>query len=756
MGSRFRLCRGCLLSALVPLAAWPAYSRDASTHGELCWDTYGVPHIYGDNVLAVVRGLGYAEMENQAETLLTNIASARGRSAEYFGPGKDDANVASDIKVRTEGIPARAKDWLDRGGAFQRAVIKAFTQGANEYAARHGDTIDPAIRRVLPLVPTDVTAAEQYTINFNFMPEQDNLPGLIESWRSGGIVAANTRARSLTPSGSNGWAIGPRKSTTGNAILMGNPHLPWGNNQPIPGLGIYQFMQVNLVVGDPAHPSLNASGVVTVGSPFLGIGYTDRIGWTHTNNTIQNANLYEISIAADYTYRFGHKHLPLLHRTDLVKVRRPDGSLASRPIDIEESIHGPIVARRGDRALALRVAGLDQPSLVTQYWRMIEAHGLRDFIAADAMLQMPFFNVIYADRDGHVMYVFGGRQPLRGHGDWGDYDGILDGGDPSLLWTRTFAWSALPRVVDPPGGFVANANDPPWTSSFPEVATNDPAHFPAYFSPRLMDFRPQHAMRFLLSQPRFTTDDLLAGKEQTDMLLAERVLPDLIAAARRSGDRMAAAAAAALAAWNGKADAGSRGAVLFERWWTLVAGDPAIAKDSTIGFFSPHPRFRVGWRASAPLDTPAGLADASSCVPDLVKAAEAVKAQYGSLDIPWGAVHKTVLVTHDKAFATAIPVSQDPTSGPADRFGPIRVVDSFPAPDRSGAMLSYGGDSYVQLVEFTPHGAQARALLGYGNSSRPGSSHITDMLPAFDAKTLLPVWRRRADVKNHTERVEKY
>ena len=78
---------------------------------------------------------------------------------------------------------------------------------------------------------------------------------------------------------------------------------------------------------------------------------------------------------------------------------------------------------------------------------------------------MPFFNVIYADRDGHILYVFGGRQPVRQGGDWGKYSGVLDGSDPSLLWTDTFNWSQLPRAIDPPGGFVANSNNPPWTST---------------------------------------------------------------------------------------------------------------------------------------------------------------------------------------------------------------------------------------------------------------------------------------------------
>jgi acyl-homoserine lactone acylase PvdQ len=44
---------------------------------EILWDQFGIPHIYGPDLLTVVRGLGYAEMENHAETILINVANAR-------------------------------------------------------------------------------------------------------------------------------------------------------------------------------------------------------------------------------------------------------------------------------------------------------------------------------------------------------------------------------------------------------------------------------------------------------------------------------------------------------------------------------------------------------------------------------------------------------------------------------------------------------------------------------------------------------
>src|SRR3984893_11452911 len=178
---------------------------------EILWDRFGIPHIYGADLLTVVRGLGYSEMENHAETILMNVASARGRTAEYFGPGVFDTNcnnyinICNDITVRTEGIPSRARAWLETGGDEQAAIIEAFVEGENEYVEHHSSTIDPSFLRVRPLVPTDITAGIQYTVHFHLMPAKDNLPELITAWQKRGSISdANALACSLTPGCSTG------------------------------------------------------------------------------------------------------------------------------------------------------------------------------------------------------------------------------------------------------------------------------------------------------------------------------------------------------------------------------------------------------------------------------------------------------------------------------------------------------------------------------------------------------------------------
>jgi acyl-homoserine-lactone acylase len=134
-----------------------------------------------------------------------------------------------------------------------------------------------------------------------------------------------------------------------------------------------------------------------------------------------------------------------------------------------------------------------------------------------------------------------------------------------------------------------------------------------------------------------------------------------------------------------------------------------------------------------------------------------LETQFGRLEVPFGEVNRIVLVGHDPTFQQVQPLTNLPASGSGDPFGGIRALYYFPAPSPfNNQNWAFEGDTYVQLVEFTPGGAKAQALLSYGNASRPGSSHITDQLPFFQAKQLRPVYRTRAEVLAHAARRESF
>lgn len=724
---------------------------------EIRWDAHGIPHIYGSTVEDTVRGFGYAQMKNHAEQILLNVAAARGRYSEFFGAGIDEANVRSDIFVHTVGIPELSRQWLDQGGANQRRYIEAFVDGANRYAAQHADTISPRIRRVLPLVPADLLALSLRSLQFEICTWDTR--GLIEDWINGKasarlpIYASNTGVSNAGASnaGSNAWAIGPRRTKTGNAVLIANPHLSWEANGPSqqqagqfpdPSSAILQFMQAHLVIGDPRRPTLNISGATFLGAPFLSFGFNDHLGWTHTVNNIRASEVFELQLDG-MRYRFGDETKTLERRQATLKVCEADKPCSTRTLDLEKSIHGPILARRGEKALALRVIGLDAPALIDQYWQMAQSRTLAEFTSAYARLQMPYFNLIYADRNGHVLYAYTGRTPRRKGGTYADWASIMPGDDPALLSGNLLRWDELPQFVDPPGGFAQNSNDGPWTSTFPQVLK--PADYPSYLARSEMDLRPQAGALFLQSKPKFDARELLAGVRSTKLMMADRVLVDLVRAAKSSSDPLTRRAAAVLQAWDGRSDASSRGAALFETWYELETADLQQKPDARF--------YRDEWDPAQPLTTPAGLADSARSVAHLTQAAQALQARYGKIDIAWGENHRIRLVTRDSNYLNPRPISDLPASGNDFRMSSLHMMGYLP-PDSQGVRVATSGETYTHIVEFTPTGPRARWVLSYGNASRPGSTHVTDQLPAFLSGELLPVLRDRDEVARATVQID--
>ena len=89
---------------------------------------------------------------------------------------------------------------------------------------------------------------------------------------------------------------------------------------------------------------------------------------------------------------------------------------------------------------------------------------------------------------------------MRATGDYRFWSGVVPGDRSALIWSsKIHPYEDLPKVIDPPNGFVQNCNDPPWTSAYPMLL--DPAKFAPYLAPPSgITARSQRSIR-LLSQP---------------------------------------------------------------------------------------------------------------------------------------------------------------------------------------------------------------------------------------------------------------
>jgi acyl-homoserine-lactone acylase len=682
---------------------------------DILWDEWGVPHIFAEDIPALFYAFGWAQTRSHADLLLRLYGEARGRAAEYWG----DAHIDADRWLVTNGVPARAQEWLAATAPHMRSYLEAFAEGINAYARDNAACIDDAVEIVLPVSAADVLAHVQRVIHFTFLVDRGSIPGAeTAAGAEGDVDPRDTRPGERSAGrGSNAWAVGPQRSASGHALLLANPHLPWGD--------LFTWYEAQLV-----GPGMDAYGAALVGFPLPGIAFNDRLGWTHTVNTLDGADLYELRPAGDgYAFDGGERRFEVERRT--LRVRQTDGSITEQPLDIRRSVHGPVVGERNGNALALRVAGLDRPHLIEQTWEMLRARDRASFEGALARQQLPFFTVLYADADGHILHVFNGAVPVRPHGEWSDWIGIVRGDTSGTLWSATHGYTELPRVLDPPSGWLQNANDPPWTTTFPSPL--DPGLFPAYIAPRGgFTFRAQRSARLLLENDGITYDELIANKHDTRAEAADHVLEDVVIAAKRHGDERAQLAAAVLAQWDRTVDADSRGGVLFDAFMRALWRRPWLAG-------SPYD---VPWLATAPLVTPDGLSDPATAAVALAEAAAEVEERYGALDAAWGDVHRL------RRDAVDLPANGGP-----GQLGIFRVTQF--AEDDDGRQRAVAGDSWIAAIEFSDP-VRARVLLSYGNASQPNSPHRTDQLALYARKELREAWRTRAEIEAHLRRTDRF
>jgi acyl-homoserine-lactone acylase len=586
------------------------------------------------------------------------------------------------------GIPERSKIWYKVQSPEYKNYIDAFVQGMNDYAKKNRRKIANNVRIVLPVTAVDIMAYLQRVWHVIFLG-------------GGNFNIANYWARG----GSNAWAIAPSRSASGNAMLLSNPHLSWKN--------VLRWFEAHLV-----GPTVNAYGAGIPGMPFLIMGFNNYLGWTNTVNTMDGADLYELTLKeGGYSWDGGIEQFE--RETVTLKIKKWDESFEEKKIEILKSIHGPVVAQKKTKAVAIRIAGLDQPHMIKQIWDIKRAANLNEFENAVSRLQVPLLNFLYADKEGHIMYLFGGRTPKRSGGTFSQWSRIVSGTSSANLWTETLGYDELPKVIDPPTGWLQNTNDPPWACTFPGQL--DPADFPRYLAPYRLHFRSQRSIKTLMQDEKITYDEFIQYKMSTRMEMADRILDDLFAAVDLYGSEKLQPAVSLLKKWDGCADAGSRGAVLFWIWVKEVGRN----------------MFAVQWDPKKPLTTPDGLDNPEAAVKALEKAVQKTRSTYGSIDIPWGEVFR--LRYAGKDF---------PASGGPGELGIFPVL-TFASP-KDNKYQPIHGEGYIALIEFGKT-VKAQVLMTYGNSTQPGSPHVGDQLELFSRKKFRFAWLTPKEIKRNLE-----
>jgi acyl-homoserine-lactone acylase len=696
-----------------------AATLQAAGKTEILWDRYGVPHIFADSLEQMFYAHGWAQMQNHADLLLRLYGESRGRAAEYWGAqsaGHD--NLALDRWVRLNGVPERAVAWHQAQDPKFRGYLDAFARGINAFAQAHPDHASPQFRQVLPVSGADVVGHTLRAVHYMYMGSQNRLRA-----ESAPLLPRRTAAllppgltEPLADAGSNTWAVGPSRSASGKSMLIINPHLIWED--------FYSYMEVHLVA-----PGYDLYGAPQIGFPVPVIGFNRYTGWGRTVNTIDTVDFYRLTVR-EGKYEYDGELRDFERATRTIKIREANGTLREEKLEVRRSVHGPVVMDEQGVTLSMRVAGIDRPRMLEQWFRMGGARTLNEFERALRMQSIPMWHVNYADSAGHILLVFNGLVARRPSGNYADWSKVVPGNTSKMLWTDYLKYDELPKSLDPKSGFNQNANEPPWQFTMPPL---DPAKYASFVAPgneRLSSFRTKRSLRMISEDPSITYDELLAYKHSTRMELADAVLPELIAAARTSPDPLTLEAAKVLEQWDRQTEAGSQGAVLFQ-----IFADRFFSPGDTI-----ESQLRVKYDRTRPLDSAYGIAEPKLALETLRAAAEECRRAYGRLDVPWGDVYR---FARGKSDVTG--------NGGHGRMGIFRTMQ-FGKKNGNRFYPSHG-ETFVCAIEFgSPQRAQC--ALSYGNSSQPGSPHMEDQLPLMRDKKLHPVWREKAEIEQNLEKRE--
>jgi acyl-homoserine-lactone acylase len=710
------ICAALLLGSGASLEG----QRPTADRVEIRRDSFGIPHILADNEEAAGFAFGYAMAEDHAQEVGRRYLQARGEAARHFGPGELEADFAM-RRLDNRDVARRAL--VEQTGRRFRRWLQGFADGINRYTVTHRDELPSW----MPIVePSDPLA---YSRMFGVLAALRPPARLLQKYPAGSPVQVAPdvvdpeREGTGDEPGSNALALSGAKTTSGRPILLGNPHLSWSS----------LYWEAHVTVRD----RVNFYGSTLVGIPALRAGFNDRVGYVQTNNGPDLQDIYALPLAPGRLNAFVHdgRVRPIERRRVTVDVKQEDGSLVAEQRDYETTDLGPVIHRTNDRVFVVRSVNVEWLRQYEGFFDLMYVDSLKDFRRVLGRGLTVTSNYTYADADGNILYIWNARLPRRSDAT-ADYGLDVPGDSRRFLWKGVHRLRDLPSLLNPGGGYVQNANNPPWWTSLRD--TIDPARYPAYIEQGALSLRAQVVLEAVDSALRLSPDDVRRLKFSSRMRAADLLLPELLEAAASvtSPSESLRAGIETLAGWDRQAAARSRGAVLFDRFLEIY-------EDA-----QPQP-FATPWHADAPMATPRGLASPSIALAALEQAVEEVRREHGDERVEWGQIHRFRFGDIDL-----------PGDGAAGRYGVFRVVTFGTVADGSriaghvgaGQPMAGFGDAWVLLVHFTRPTITAWSVLAYGQTTDLESPHSRDQIGLFANHELRPVWFTEEAIAAHLER----
>lgn len=574
--------------------ALPPYSGQFETTGlkapvEILRDRNAVPHITAGSLEDAAFALGYVHAQDRFWQMELLRRLGQGRLAELV-PAVLVGNglIESDRTMRGLGIYRKASDSVNALSPAMRARLDAYAAGVNAWILDDDQQfgLELALIKLLsggrykpePWRPADSLVwaklmalgldgnwrAELLRLRLAQKIGEDGVKFLIEPSGESkdstlSLVMAAVKGIDLerlyratdNPAtrkreASNEWVLAGAHTVSGRPLLANDPHLGFA----FPGV-----WYLARLVG----PGFDIRGATSPGSPVVVLGHNGTIGWGFTTTNLDSQDLFveRVDPTDPNRYITPDGARPFAVREETIRVAWGDPVT----LRVRETRHGPVIddfVERTDKltpqghVLALQATALDGADTSAEgFARLGQAQNWEEFLAAARRIGSPMQNIVYADTSGNVGLVSPAKVPIRRKGD---------GSMPVPGWTPEYDWAGfvpfdeLPRVYNPAGGVIVNANARLVPDSYRHFISRDWAE----------PYRQRRADQLLREVGRHPVYGMIVMQADNQSLDAAEMLPWLLKGAPRNA--RAAVAQETLRRWNMFMLAGRPEPLIYNAW----------------------------------------------------------------------------------------------------------------------------------------------------------------------------------------------
>lgn len=447
-------------------------------------DAGGTPHVLADSWLDALYALGYLHALDRPTQIFFSRAVACGQSAERIA-NKPEL-VETDRFFRRAGLHLHLDREVENLDDSTREQLERYCEGVNDGLQAAGRSLpmwvvgfhprpwNPeavlSIGNLLSFAGLAVAAQENERIMLELVQsgvKPELLRELMEPYlddvdfeplheiymeRELSDDALEMLADLPRLAGSNAWAVAPSRSASGQSLLAADPHLEVNR---LPAI----WYEVVLKWSDGEY----AMGATLPGCPLMAVGRTSRLAWGVTYLHADTSDYFvedcRMDEAGDWQYRRNDGWHDFRVRTEEIERK----GAAAETMRVYENEQGTMRLDLSDhdpgKYLSAKWIGSEEGAgrSIGCYLQVVGSRNVLEAMDVVRESSHPTLVWVFADSEGHIGRQASGWLPQRAEHE----GGLL----PNLAWDEQFHWQGkqssddLPRLYDPPEGYLCSANE---------------------------------------------------------------------------------------------------------------------------------------------------------------------------------------------------------------------------------------------------------------------------------------------------------